>query len=160
LKINTSTGVGTVFGSVSGSDKWRDIVYASGKLWLIPNGEPLRVIDPTTDTISSSLGGTTGYGAGVLASDGHVYAVHGTRVLDIDPSLASAGGGVGQTVTNYTPLSATAYSGFVEVASLSRIYGIPSGSGSGQQVLRVDFIPPPAPPSIEAWTTGFAWSES
>ena len=152
LKINTSTGAGSTFGSVSGSDKWRDIIYASGKLWLIPNSNTLRTIDPATDTISSSLGGTNGYNGGIRAAyDGHVYAIHGSRILDITPSVAVAGGGAGQTVTNYTPLSVTGYSALVEVPGGARLYAIPAGSGSGQKVLRIDLVGA----NTGGWSVGF-----
>ena len=151
LKINTSTGAGSTFGSLSGSDKWRDIIYAAGKLWLIPNGDTLRTIDPSTDTISSSLGGTNGYAAGVRAAyDGHIYAAHGSRILDINPGIAGSGSGIGQTTTNYTPLSVTGYSALVEIPGAGRLYGIPAGSGSGQKVLRVDLTPP-----TDGWSVGF-----
>lgn len=139
LKIDTTTGNGSAFGSISGADKWRDIVYAAGKLWLIPNGEYLRTIDPSTDTISSSLGGTRFYSAGLyIPAVDRIYAIGGANVLEINPNMAGAGGGVGQVTTSYTPLPTTGYSALVAVPSLERMYGIPSASGSGQRVLRID----------------------
>lgn len=151
LKIDTSTGTATKFGSISGTDKWRQILSANGLLWLIPNNDQLRTIDPTTDTISLGLGPHSGFTAGrVAAFDGLIYCAGGYKVLQVDPTVASSGGGLGQTLTNFSGPAGSGYSDLVEIPGEGLLYGIPAGTGSSQQVLRINLVP--SPPG--GWSVG------
>ena len=81
-----------LFGSLSGTNKWRGGVLApNGKIYGIPfNSTQVLEVDPATQTtqLFGSLSGANKWGGGVLAPNGKIYGIpiNSTQVLEVDKS--------------------------------------------------------------------------
>jgi len=124
----------SLFGSLSGSYKWRGGVLApNGKIYGIPyDSTQVLEIDPETQglTLFGSLSGDEKWAGGVLAPNGKIYGIphNATQILEIDPETHNT------TLFDSLPSDTNKWRGGV-LAPNGKIYGIPLNS---TQVLEID----------------------